>query len=255
MNGESAQEMKTTNEKHVWGPWATAGFGLIIGVLFVLTQTAVTLAYVSFKYGGLDELDRGILSSLSTNGLVIALSTFASALVCGIDIIVLARIRKGITVAEYLDLKPVRGRTLFALTGILIGFILVSDLVTHLLGREIIPEFMIDAYRTRQSTVLFAFAIVFAAPLFEEFFFRGFLLEGFRRSRMGAEGAVVLTSFVWSLIHVQYGVYEQTIIFLLGMLFGFVKIRTGSLWACVFMHSFLNLAALLEVIAYVRFGG
>ena len=44
-------------------------------------------------------------------------------------------------------------------------------------------------------------------PVFEELFFRGFLLEGFRRTFLGTTGAVVLTSLLWAVIHTQYDLY------------------------------------------------
>ena len=73
--------------------------------------------------------------------------------------------------------------------------------------------------------MIFWIAIVFAAPVFEEIFFRGFLFEGFRKSRIGDLGTVIITALTWAIIHTQYGYYEMSFIFLLGILLGVVRIK------------------------------
>jgi hypothetical protein len=47
-------------------------------------------------------------------------------------------------------------------------------------------------------------------------------------------------------VHVQYDLYGITIIFLAGLLFGFARWRTGSIYPCVLMHGLMNLVATLQ---------
>ena len=76
--------------------------------------------------------------------------------------------------------------------------------------------------------------------------FRGFLLEGFRRSRLGPAGAVLLTSLIWTVLHAQYGLYELTHIFLLGIILGAARLSTGSVKVPMALHAVVNLIATIE---------
>jgi membrane protease YdiL (CAAX protease family) len=51
---------------------------------------------------------------------------------------------------------------------------------------------------------------------------------------------VVLTSLVWTALHVGYSLYSLGAIFVFGIILGFVRYRTGSLWSTVIMHAFYN---------------
>jgi membrane protease YdiL (CAAX protease family) len=90
--------------------------------------------------------------------------------------------------------------------------------------------------------------VVIFAPLFEESFFRGFLFEGFRQSRLGVTGAILLTSIGWALLHsLQYNIYSIIWIFMLGIAMGVVRVRTGSIWSTFIMHALVNIVATAEV--------
>jgi len=67
------------------------------------------------------------------------------------------------------------------------------------------------------------------------------------QSRIGVVGAIGLTAFFWAILHVQYGVYEIATIFLLGIVLGIMRFKTGSLWSPLLMHAFFNLIATLQV--------
>jgi len=54
---------------------------------------------------------------------------------------------------------------------------------------------------------LFGIAAVVFAPLFEEGFFRGFLFVGFKQSRLGSFGTILITSAAWAALHIQYDLY------------------------------------------------
>ena len=89
-------------------------------------------------------------------------------------------------------------------------------------------------------------ALLVAAPLFEETFFRGFLFRGFASSFLGVIGTVLVTAGLWALLHVQYDAYGIALVFALGLLLGIARARTGSLWVPIAMHSAANLVATIE---------
>ena len=95
-------------------------------------------------------------------------------------------------------------------------------------------------------------AVIVAAPLFEELFFRGFIIKGLAESRVRWPGAVVISSGLWSLIHLQYNSYELVFVFVLGLILGVARVKTGSTLLTFLLHSLVNLAAMSEVAASLR---
>jgi membrane protease YdiL (CAAX protease family) len=94
--------------------------------------------------------------------------------------------------------------------------------------------------------------MVVAAPVFEELFFRGFLLAGFQRTILGTAGAVVVTSLLWAVIHTQYDLYYMATIFVRGVVLGLARVHSGSLILPIGLHAFVNGLATMQT-AYLVF--
>lgn len=235
-----------------WGPWATLGFGLVTAAAFVLVQAAVALVYLVVRFGREPSADAGAMAAAAqTNGLLLALSTLATAVVCTGLIVGFARMRQADPLRQYLRLRPVPTATLLRWLGLMVLAAVAWDAVTALLGRPVVPVFMRATYATAGNPALFWLALAVAAPVFEELFFRGFLLTGLRRSRLGASGAVLVTALLWAGIHLQYNTYEIASIFLFGLILGAARVRTDSTWTPMLMHGLLNLLSLGETAWYV----
>ena len=86
------------------------------------------------------------------------------------------------------------------------------------------------------SPVVLILTVAVAAPIFEELVFRGFMYSGFERS-LGAVPAVLLTSAIFAMMHVQYNHYELLHIFVLGLVLAWARMRTQSLWTPIAMHA------------------
>jgi len=250
-------------ERKIWGPWATVGLGLVILIVFSTVQSLALIAVIfpdllSFlrslpSQPDFYELMNTMLSLLNTRmGLITSVATCASAIV-GVGFIALfAAIRKGVSIAEYLGLKRITAKQVLAVLGIMAGFIVLSDGLGLLIHREASNDFALNVYNTSIWPVLLWVSLIIFAPIFEETFFRGFLFEGFRQSRLGPIGAVGLTALAWASLHIQYGIYDIAVIFVLGILFGIVRIKTGSLWSTLIMHAFTNMVALIQVALQVE---
>jgi membrane protease YdiL (CAAX protease family) len=235
-----------------WGPWATAGFSLIISaVYFVLGVLAVAgmIAYETLRKPQLDAFTHADV--LADNGLLLSIGSIATFVICSGLILLFTGIRKQITIKAYLLLKrvpiPVLARWIAVALIIAFGW----DAVNLLIGRPIVPEFMINAYRTAVIMPLFWFAIVVAAPLLEELFFRGFLFSGLERSKIGIAGTIAVTAVIWAAIHAQYELPELFWIFFMGIFMGIARVRTRSIYAPIAMHMTLNLAATVETAHFV----
>lgn len=92
-----------------------------------------------------------------------------------------------------------------------------------------------------QSNLLFF--IVISAPIVEEFVFRGVILGLLKR--YGDRFAIFISAILFGLIHANI---EQFIYaFLIGLYFGFVLVKTKSLWTTILLHSLFNSSSALNV--------
>ena len=86
-------------------------------------------------------------------------------------------------------------------------------------------------------------AIVVAAPLAEELFFRGFVLGGLMAA-VGDLRASVVSSALFAVMHASIGTLIP--IFAAGMLLAWLYLRTRSIWPPIAAHSAQNALAMLS---------
>jgi membrane protease YdiL (CAAX protease family) len=92
---------------------------------------------------------------------------------------------------------------------------------------------------------LFLLTTVLLAPLAEEIVFRGFLLPSWSQSRLGPIGAVAGTSALFGALHVQYDVCGMGTIALAGLVWGWLRLRSGSLLPALLAHCLGNTQAVI----------
>ena len=232
-----------------WGLGATLGFSAIILVLYVFAPVGVAAVLYALRLRDDHSMDidsEAFMVSLSYNGDFIAFSIIATTLMGLAAIALFVALRRGITLKQYLEIYPVGLGELTRWLGVVLVCGLVMDGLSWVLDRPMVPDFMLDISKAENQTMLWL-SIVVAAPVLEEFFFRGFLFEGLRSSPLGSVGAILLTSILWSSIHLQYGIYEISLIFLFGLVLGVAKIKTQSLHTTLAMHSLFNLISMVQL--------
>ena len=95
-----------------------------------------------------------------------------------------------------------------------------------------------------QSPVEMAFivaSVTVGAPVCEEFFFRGIFLQGLRAHGGAAMRALVFSAVVFSAFHLDPVGFLARVE--LGVLFGWLWVRTGSLWPSILAHAANNLVS------------
>lgn len=236
-----------------WGIWPTVGFSVIIIAAFLLAQILASTVLVAIDLRQDPALDIDVYSrSLDTNGLLLAIATCAGMVTTVSLVATFVRVRRSVSLIQYLRLYPVATRTLVGWLSLVLVLALLWDVFTFLLGKPVVPDFMIAAYQSAGFVPLFWIALVVAAPISEEFFFRGFLFEGIRFTRLGSAGAVVLTSLGWAAVHLQYDLYEIGTVFVLGVVLAIARLQTDSLYTTIAMHGLINFLATLEAAVYLR---
>ncbi len=228
-----------------WGLLPTLGLGAAVAVAFVTAQAMVAFVWaiaLAFLHRG--KLPHGWESS----GLLLATATCFSAPVAFGFTWLFAHLRKAGTAGRYLGFRRVSLASTVVWTLALLALVAASDFLTVHLGKPVVPEFMQHAYTTAGFAPLLWLALLVAAPLAEETLFRGFLFVGILHSKLGPPGAVFITASIWALIHVQYDAYGVLTVFLAGLLLGFARLQTGSLYLTMFLHFLMNLIATIETI-------
>lgn len=252
--GSALQEITVQDRAKHWGLLGTLLWGVFIAAVYVVAGTLVAGIYVGVTQGALSS--DGLADALANtqyDGMAISLSTFVTTVVCSLLIVIAVKLKRGADLREYLGLtipsKQETGRWLLLFVGLLI----VLDLFTYLLGKPIVPEFMWRIYSSVESRWILWIALIVAAPLIEELFFRGFLLKGLSVSPIGPAGAVILTSAVWAVIHMQYDLYGIGTIFVMGLVLGTARVMTGSTILTIFLHSVANLVATAETVIFLSY--
>jgi membrane protease YdiL (CAAX protease family) len=92
--------------------------------------------------------------------------------------------------------------------------------------------------------------IVIIAPIVEELIFRGVIMNGFIRN-YSKTGAIIYSALLFALFHLNPWQFPAT--FLLGIVLGFVRIRTKSVLACILGHAIHNGIILWSLKNYEKF--
>lgn len=231
----------------IWKFWGTTLWGLFMFAAMFAGQLAV-IAYFVLRQEG--EADIATTIRTVGGGLTISLSVImglpAVAAACWV-----ATRASGTPFADYLALRWTSWKN--AALGLVSLVVLVGcwDLLSRALGREITPGFMGDVLKSAQADgALWLLVIAFcvAAPVSEELLARGFLYRGWSESRLGVAGAILLSSIAWTVLHLQYDWFFFAEVFSIGLLFGYLRYRTGSTWLTIALHGLNNLAATLQTI-------
>jgi membrane protease YdiL (CAAX protease family) len=96
----------------------------------------------------------------------------------------------------------------------------------------------------------------FLAPITEELLCRGFLYRGFAESRLGAPGAIMLTAALFTSFHLPefdgntVWYLDVLRIAVIGLLFGWLRERTGSIVPTWIIHTLVN-AAEAPMVAHI----
>ena len=240
------EELKVFQPVH-WEFWGTLLWGVLIAFIFVVLQaiTMIIILMTQNKYSSPSGFEQAFISA-ATDGFILSVATIATTIVCTGLVIGIIKLKKNTVLKEYLCIRPVPFNTMLQWIGILAVFIALANMLALALGRPIVTEFVSAIYASAQPLWILWIALIIAAPLFEEIFFRGFLFQGFASSFMGPAGAVFVTSGLWASIHTQYDTHDKVVIFCLGLLLGAARVRTGSLLAPLGLHAASNLESTIE---------
>ena len=224
--------MKSINELKYWSVSLTAIITLLIFLCFTLTQVLVVngfsylfpnISYEDLAYGNL-----GLISIIASTVGIFLISRFIKL--------------KDVTFSSYLNIfiPKINITLVFVFLSFIVMFIM--ELVSSKYPYFFESDFAIDSYQNANSLPLFYLGVVLFAPFFEEFLFRGFLFKGLEKSSLGGHGAVFISSTLFAIVHIQYGIPILLLMLLpFSILLGYARWMSGSLLLPILIHVLNNL--------------
>jgi membrane protease YdiL (CAAX protease family) len=244
----------------LWAAWPTVGLSIAILAINGLAQTIVVLVFAiklagqSYSFSDSTGIQR-FLNDLMADGQMLSLAIIISALAGIAATIWFIKIHKGFSIAEYLGLKRISLKTILILLAVFVVMMGLSIGIGMLQNTPQGGDIFSDAYHNTPWPVVFWLGIVVFGPIFEETLFRGFLFVGLKQSVLGIAGTIVLTGLVFALMHAaQYGAGVIAEIFIMGLIFGVVRWKTGSLWSSILLHALWNTAQMVFITFFPTFG-
>ena len=234
--------IRSQRPPRIWKFWGTALWGLFIFAAMFVGQIAVVAWFVLRREG---PIDVAAAVHVVGGGLTISLSVIMGLPAVLAALWIAIRISRT-PFGDYLALRRPSWTDLAIGVVALIVLVMGWDLLSRAAGREIAPGFMgevLKSARADGALWLLVIAFTIAAPVSEEFFARGFLYRGWSESFLGPVGAILLSSLVWTALHLQYDWFFFGEVFSIGLLLGYLRYRFDSTWLTVIVHGLNNLAA------------
>ncbi|KIX90382.1 CAAX protease [Staphylococcus microti] len=139
---------------------------------------------------------------------------------------------------------------------LILGILL--PIIVNLLYVMLIPgQFVITQLDSNKAYIELLLSVIFisgiVAPIVEEIVFRGILLK-YVEEKTNIVFAIMLTSFLFSVVHIFNGKLEGIDLYLLivagflaGMMYAIATYQFNSIWASVVLHACWNLSGIFTV--------
>ena len=245
--------------------------GLCLFCLFGMFTLQIIGTYIGSLayYEQAQNLDIATLIKLgSNNGVVVAISVFITALLFTLFTLalVLLKIKTSPNTTpgrsalahywqntwQFFGIKAINIKD-FITTLVSMGiFMAVSELILFISNSS--PMDFLDGLITDESLPLLMFAIVVVAPIYEELVFRGLIFGGLLHHHRAKQTSIrlvgfsiakstltasLISSLLFTLVHLQYDLLGMTVIFAMALLFCFIRVKYGLVMA-ILMHMVNN---------------
>ncbi|MBQ4101510.1 MAG: CPBP family intramembrane metalloprotease [Oscillospiraceae bacterium] len=108
----------------------------------------------------------------------------------------------------------------------------------------------VEAPTSVGGIVLYFISLAILPPFVEEYIFRGIILRSL--TPFGNAFAICVSSAIFAMVHGSITQWVAT--FMMGVIFGFLAIKTGSLWPSILLHFVNNATAAVQMLFLQRQG-
>jgi membrane protease YdiL (CAAX protease family) len=156
-------------------------------------------------------------------------------------VIVTAIKAAGLSPRDYLALHwPDRRYLLIGLGLVAVKALLSYTLAYFFLSPEVFQDLFSEPTEGPVAFLLVLSATAIGAPIAEEILFRGFMMRGWMASRLGIQGAIVLSSVLFAALHFRPTLWAFLLTLVGALLYGFMRWRSGSTVLAIMMHATWN---------------
>jgi len=183
------------------------------------------------------------MKELVFHGDLVAHEAFWSGLVCTMLILVSVKWWKRKLTSSFLGLALPHWKQLLIWFGVFFLLGLAIEGIAHL-SPTFRTDFMAKVIGSTSNMFWLFLGVGIMAPLFEEFLLRG-LLFGSIRHMADEHATVALTAGVFTLMHMQYDAPVMLLILPMGVVLGYARSRSGSIWVPILLHVANNVVSLV----------
>ena len=204
----------------------------VVGIYLLATvASSIVMAIIAAVSGG-----AGSLAERMSSGPMSALSYALSMTLTIVGVLIYRKLRRGKGKMFRLSMRG------FNPMLILWGFVLV--LITGIVIEPVLnlfPESFLDLLNQMGANGGWSvLMLAVLAPVMEEVLFRGILLDAVRE-KYSSGRAIVVSALMFGVIHI---IPQQVVnAFVIGLILGFIYVRTDSLWPVIIIHALNNAMA------------
>jgi membrane protease YdiL (CAAX protease family) len=214
-------------EKHPRFPTLAQAIFVLFILYGVLIVVSAAFADVNGRFKAGDAIASIVILTTSLGIAVAALATY-----------------KGLTYSALVHFGPWSVRNVMMLVSVPV-FLLFAALPVLMIDLMALVVSVLPMTRSQyqmfQDGMQPGFATVFAmcvvAPFMEEMLFRGVFLRSFLNQYTVAQ-SIVFCALIFGAYHMN--IYQCVAATVLGLLIGWLYVRTGSLWPCILAHAVYN---------------
>lgn len=142
--------------------------------------------------------------------------------------------------------KPNIKEYLYALLFLGSHLLIFSNTIGLLMEKIEVSQWLVEAFDEILIDPIIAFvSLCVIAPVFEEIIYRGIILEQLsKRYSMGT--SIIVSGLIFGLIHLNP--HQSVNTFFIGIILGFIYLKTNSLLLCIFWHFANNFLVFISLI-------
>jgi uncharacterized protein len=247
------------------GPWLGLFLVVALAIVYMVAQAVLAAAIAFLAFGAIPGDERSFIKAAIIATLpaavLAAILAYAFALIGGgrpRDVLALKR--PGLSLLQWLGIILGFMVGMYALMT-LIMLVFNIDPAQYTPGPDgsspssgsagLVKEAMYSLVQEPRLFALALLSVALGAPLAEEVIFRGQFFAILAKSPIGNGGAVVVSSILWALLHSTEPWLTIILIFIMGLVLGFLLLRFGSLWVTMVLHGVWNAVYSLLVFGFL----
>lgn len=237
------EELETKNFNPLWA----LALSILVFNLFPIPFDVLLSFAGSWVYFNPTEVEMGIFGNVILYPIKTSLTVILSTPLM-IYFFVWRMQKRGLDLTNELGLFFFKKSVFLKSILFLAFFLVLEEIYMRVLEIDVPVSFL--KFMLSDPLILGVITTILVAPILEEFIFRGFLFSQLKVT-LGNWGAISLSSLAWTSLHFQYELKILFILFLFGLILGFLRWKYNSLFLVMALHAINNLVAF--TIAYFIF--